>query len=42
LTSKRLQKADNLLLSGGRGVELAAHFREASVNVIPEVGEVSA
>jgi hypothetical protein len=39
-TGKRVQKVNDLLLSGGRRVEFAAHLREPSVDMIAEVDKV--
>ena len=39
-TGKRVQKVNDLLLSGGRRVEFAAHLREPSVDMIAEVDRV--
>lgn len=36
----RLKKVDDLPLSGGRGVEFAAHLRESLVDVLLECSEV--
>jgi len=35
----RLKKVNDLLLSGGRGVEFAAHLRESLVDVLVECSE---
>src|SRR5689334_11852597 len=39
---ERVQKVDDLLLSGGSRVELAAHLCEAAVELIAEAGEIFA